>query len=390
MGGESSLQEILPSAEEVQGAFGAGLEEDVCKVYNFLATNYEAGDEISIFGFSRGAFTARASAGLVCRVGLCEPHMLWRFWEMYAVYRTLGPDQHIWAHEDWFAETAGPDPDPRDCFTLNVRGETVQIPKGNGRSWYYVSGYETTLNVKVVGVWDTVLALGIPNNVFWNVSHANRQYAFHDTRINVGVWNGKIQNAFHALALDEHRAPFTPTLWKLPKDSKDTLIQCWFPGVHINVGGGKNDGLQNKLSDREFLANITFSWMVDRCAPFVSFFNIGILQIADLYFKAVEQERRDFPVGQPEGWSLGPMVDSYTYGYRFAGSITRKPGAYFPELSGTEPQWITNECVHPVVGFARENTTINPKLSLVSHANPMEEGAQVEVSTTSRLAKFRK
>ena len=85
--------------------------------------------------------------------------------------------------------------------------------------------------------------------------------SFHNTNI-----HPNIKNAFHALALDEKRRPFSPTLWYLPEGNTETnLQQCWFPGVHINVGGGSDDGLkeiEKTKGDLESMANITFAWMV--------------------------------------------------------------------------------------------------------------------------------
>jgi len=148
--------------ERILSAIGVGLDEDVCEVYNFLATNYEPGDELFFFGFSRGAFTARAAAGLVCRVGLCETYMLWRFWEVYAVYKTLGPNERIgdtvWV-KSW-------DSGSEDYFSLDVRGKIVRIKKGYG-SERFTSRFAKKVKVKVVGVWDTVGAIGIPNNIIW-------------------------------------------------------------------------------------------------------------------------------------------------------------------------------------------------------------------------------
>jgi hypothetical protein len=90
-----------------------------------------------------------------------------------------------------------------------------------------------------------------------------------------------IHNAFQALALDEHRKPFGPTLWHLPPPPPSSpeqppvritnLEQCWFPGVHINVGGGSDDQIKGGRGDREEIAALTLAWMIDRCRPFLAF-----------------------------------------------------------------------------------------------------------------------
>ncbi|KAH0593320.1 hypothetical protein MHUMG1_09042 [Metarhizium humberi] len=331
------------------GALGVGLDEDVCEIYNFLAINYEEGDELFFFGFSRGAFTARAAAGLVCRVGLCETYMLHRFWEMYAVYQTLGPEELI-ENSEW---VKSPHPESEAHFWLNVRGEMVPVKKGSGQDWF-TDRYADNVSVKVVGVWDTVGALGIPSNTLWDVTTANQKYGFHDTRLNVkDVWKSHIENAFHALALDEHRASFPPTLWTLPADSDDVLIQCWFPGVHINVGGGNKDSIENKLSDLELLANITFAWMVDRCAPFLKFDSASQLKTLNLYVEAAVRVEQEYQT-KMKGNSLGRVVDSLQGIYKTGGSTIRTPGAYFLDDPTKRLQLATNECIHPVVWLAKQ------------------------------------
>jgi uncharacterized protein (DUF2235 family) len=227
---------------------------------------------VFFFGFSRGAYTARATCGLVCRVGISEADQMSQFWEMYAVYKTLGKGQRI-QDTDWGMFP----PAPEETFTVKVKKEKVTLKKGSGNLWLYHC--HTGVNIKVVGVWDTVGSVGWPANVHWDVSEWNKTYDIHDTRLNPPIWTSTVENAFHALALDEHRASFTPTLWTLPSDSeakKTNLIQCWFPGVHVNVGGGSDDPFKDKMGDFESIANMTFAWMVDRCAPFLSFNYISL------------------------------------------------------------------------------------------------------------------
>ena len=105
--------------------------------------------------------------------------------------------------------------------------------------------------IKFIGVWDTVGSLGAPGVIGKIASKFNgNKYAYHDVAL-----NSRIQNAFHALALDEHRNPFMPTLWKRPAGWTGTLDQAWFPGVHCSVGGGYTpDGL----------ANEALHWMIEK------------------------------------------------------------------------------------------------------------------------------
>jgi uncharacterized protein (DUF2235 family) len=109
----------------------------------------------------------------------------------------------------------------------------------------------TKIRVQAVGVWDTVGSLGIPNTSFLaklGLPHSTKEYKFYDTNL-----SGTIKHAFQALALDEHRAPFSPAVWERNNMQKTTidLRQVWFPGAHSNAGGGYDD---------QEIANITLAW----------------------------------------------------------------------------------------------------------------------------------
>jgi uncharacterized protein (DUF2235 family) len=109
------------------GGIGWGLDVDVCQIYDFIANNYEPGDELFFFGFSRGSFTVRSVAGLVCDVGILSAVHMSRFAEMWTAYR---------------ANTGG-DPFKNSTWYLDNKGELGL----------------TDAKIKVVGVWDTVGAL---------------------------------------------------------------------------------------------------------------------------------------------------------------------------------------------------------------------------------------
>ena len=205
----------------VGGILGAGLEENVKNGYLFLAHNYSCGDgeyeadEIYVFGFSRGAFTARSLCGFIgaCK-GLLIPTALHKLESAWRYYRT--------------------DPAARNKF------EHFQDIEQSVHEAY----------INCLGIWDTVGALGIPGTWFQHFN--NTRYAFHDTEISFLV-----KNAFHALAIDEKRTPFVPSLWARPKKPiYDQIVeQVWFPGVHSNVGGSYPD------TD---LADLTLRWMIGR------------------------------------------------------------------------------------------------------------------------------
>ncbi|KAJ7696263.1 hypothetical protein B0H17DRAFT_929744, partial [Mycena rosella] len=201
-------------AQPSAGAFGVGLNENVCEAYVWLCLNWIPGDEIFIFGFSRGAFTARALSGLVLHLGIIDRSNLGAFHSIYDAYTKREQEGH---EQTW----------------ARMREE---LQDGRGGS---------DVKIKVVGVWDTVKSLGFPENErVRRVTSAlgwDRKHAFHDA-----TTCDNVENAFHALALDEKRAAFSPTLWYLPSSAtpgtaKTNLQQCWFPGSHSDVGGSYAD-----------------------------------------------------------------------------------------------------------------------------------------------------
>lgn len=203
------------------GAFGAGLSRNVVDAYRFLVDTYEAGDELFLFGFSRGAFTARSLVGLVRNSGILRRDHTDRIPEAWALYR-----------------------------------DRMEQPNGAAATLFRRS-YARETEIRFVGVWDTVGALGIPvPDAKWlrpAANRFNRRWAFHDTELS--DWVGA---AFHALAVDEQRSAFRPALWHRRPGSAargQELKQVWFAGAHSDVGGGYEE---TGLSD------IALLWMVDQ------------------------------------------------------------------------------------------------------------------------------
>ena len=201
----------------VGGIAGEGLESHVKAGYLFLAQNYEPGDEVYIFGFSRGAFTARSLCGFIgsCR-GLLQRDMQHKIAQAWSYYRTK----------------------PAERDTVSFRSDILSSV--------------IAMKVKLLGVWDTVGALGIPTD--WFNTYNQHRYAFHDTAL-----SSIVENAFQALAIDEHRGPFEATLWERPsKDIADQIVeQIWFPGAHADVGGGYANSESADLSLRWMIARVT-------------------------------------------------------------------------------------------------------------------------------------
>ena len=199
----------------IGGAIGAGLELNIIQGYEFLAKNYQAGDEVYVLGFSRGAYTARSLVGMIRNCGLIKNEFLGLRTAMaYGIYRT---------RDD------GPDSATAKAFK---------------------SMFCRDISIKFVGVWDTVGALGIPLHIL-NAFNA-RFYEFHDTRLSQIV-----DNAYQAVAVDEHRIDFDICLWNPETKPEQALEQRWFVGAHCDIGGGYRD---RRLSD------MALGWMQDKAA----------------------------------------------------------------------------------------------------------------------------
>jgi uncharacterized protein (DUF2235 family) len=200
------------------GATGTGISENILKAYRFLIRNYQPGDELFLFGFSRGAFTVRSLAGLIRNSGILKLSDSDQINRAYEIYRSRKPEYQ-----------------PREVEATLFR-RTFAI--------------EETTRIKFIGVWDTVGALGNPLFLNGILSRRNR---FHDTQL-----SSKIGNAFQALAVDEKRRNFQATLWNQQDGVKgQKLEQVWFPGVHSDVGGGYPDN-ESGLSD------ISLRWMLEK------------------------------------------------------------------------------------------------------------------------------
>lgn len=210
------------------GAFGDGMAKNVRALYRFIVYNFEPGDQLYFFGFSRGAFTVRTLAGFMHKVGLLEKDDEYYTPEIYDLYQSSTPhDSAKWEH----------------AFR-NIKGTRPCPP------------------ISFIGVWDTVGALGAPG-LLGQLFNRDK-YKYHDIGLNL-----KIEKACHALAIDERRKPFAPSLWAKPSGWNGILEQAWFAGVHSNVGGSYHpDGL----------ANEALHWMVEKAEALGLEFDTSFLQ----------------------------------------------------------------------------------------------------------------
>ncbi|VVO61645.1 DUF2235 domain-containing protein [Pseudomonas fluorescens] len=222
----------------IGGGTGAGLDDNIKSAYQKLCYSYKLDSDIYLFGFSRGAYTVRSLCGFITSCGLLkisdlEPAEVWRRIDhlLRLGYRRKLEDRADWEDLDWkFHNEAG-----------------AQIP------------------IRFIGVWDTVGALGIPDDMaLLNLLDDRNRYTFHDTTLHHSV-----KTARHAVAIDERRATFQPTLWADVPAAQD-VKQLWFPGVHSDVGGGYHES---------GLADGALKWMIEEASKCGLQFNTAIKQI---------------------------------------------------------------------------------------------------------------
>ncbi|MDQ2092357.1 DUF2235 domain-containing protein [Marimonas arenosa] len=195
---------------------GRGINRQIRRAYGYLASRYRPGDRIFLMGYSRGAFAVRSLAGVIDQVGLLRA----------------------------------------DCATernVLTAYRHYQSPPGSPAARAFRQAYcHAWVEIEVVGVWDTVKALGLRLPILWRWSEPAHE--FHTHQIGATVRHG-----FHALALDETRSAFAPVLWDTPEELEARVEQVWFPGAHGDVGGQ----LGGHAAARP-LSNIPLVWMLDK------------------------------------------------------------------------------------------------------------------------------
>jgi uncharacterized protein (DUF2235 family) len=198
------------------GAMGEGLFQKIQECYQYLTDAWSPGSSIYLFGFSRGAYTVRSLGGMIALFGLPTKNL-----DNEAAARV-------------FAAYRERDPEKQAAMKLQLELQ------------YDIQGAA----VRMIGVWDTVGSLGIPGLIFELFDE--KKFGFLDTALHPNV-----QNAYHAVSIDERRMQFAPTLWTNPDGSDRVndaqMEQVWFPGVHCDVGGSY---APSDLSD------IPLAWMM--------------------------------------------------------------------------------------------------------------------------------
>ncbi|MBL1436906.1 MAG: DUF2235 domain-containing protein [Rhodobacteraceae bacterium] len=193
---------------------GNGINGSIRQGYEALARGYQPGDKIFLFGFSRGAYAVRSIAGMIAKVGLLKP-------------------EHVKPNRI------------RKAFRLYENSDAEKRAKR-----FHHKFCHKTIEIEMIGVWDTVKSLGLPFPVLSYISPMATE--FHNHRL-----SPIIKNAFHALAADENRRAFAPIPWECPPSWPGRLEQAWFAGAHSDVGG-----FIYEMPEARALSNISLQWML--------------------------------------------------------------------------------------------------------------------------------
>jgi uncharacterized protein (DUF2235 family) len=251
------------------GAFGAGTIARIVRGYTFISRNWSEGDCIFILGFSRGAYTARALAGLIAAQGLLAKE------DCVDKEQAYRYGAAIWARQ----REARKEPDSlRQLLGSVMSSLPAFLDPTSARAANPPRPLRPAM-IDCVAVWDTVGALGIP--LYDGADERADVFQFCDRTL-----SPKVRAGYHAVSYDEQRVDFTPTLW----DAREGVTQMLFAGAHADVGGG-----YPLARDESLLGHTSLAWMCDRLeAEGVSFAH----RVADLY------------PGSPFGPSHQPWTES--------------------------------------------------------------------------------
>ncbi|WP_116132177.1 DUF2235 domain-containing protein [Tropicimonas sp. IMCC34043] len=197
-------------------AAGLGLNHKIRRAYGYLASRYRPGDRIYLFGFSRGAFAARSLAGVIGKMGLLQAH------------------------------------NATERYVLQAYRHYQSAPDSGAAADFSFAFCRRDVPIEMIGVWDTVKALGLRLPVLWRLTEP--VFAFHNHALGPHVRHG-----FHALAFDETRVAFAPEMWVTHGEPLSRVEQRWFPGAHGDVGGQLGG-----FAAARPLSNLPLVWMLEK------------------------------------------------------------------------------------------------------------------------------
>ncbi|KAB5590561.1 Choline transporter [Ceratobasidium theobromae] len=282
-----------PYSRFIDGATGASLAEKVQEAYAFIAHNYFPGDEVFLFGFSRGAYTARMVAGFIGSIGILDRTAMDSFADIFIAMQKKCKAKDAAEH--------------KRCDDALAPFKEI-CDDGRRRADFNHDKF----TIKCVGVWDTVGSMGLPTVITGNSAKMHQLFDFPDDLLGPHVERG-----LHAMSLNEDREDFQVTKFHQTKKGKERgqqLKQVWFAGQHSDVGGGWQD---HDLSD------IALMWMIANIEDIVS--------IDVKYCKALPR-----PVAE---WGTQLPHSSQSGIYKFGGKAMRQPSI--------DPA--THEQMHPSV-----------------------------------------
>ncbi len=305
--------------EKFEGAaFGLGISENIKDAYAFIVSNFEVGDEIYLFGFSRGAYTARSIAGLIHNLSVLKRFNLRLVTEAYNHYKDKSPD---WRPSGALA---------------------AQFTSDYCHPW--------PVKIRFLGVWDTVGALGAPyGEVLGYVVDRLFHCSFHDVTL-----SSSVDSAYHALAADERRWPFRPAPIELTPYHRDRNAanaaqkgfalyeERWFPGVHSDVGGGYN---KYGLSDG------ALEWVADRARKN----DLNLTPLKDVAFAPDRPFAKDYrePIHNSQTWYYQALTKFFV----------KKWGQVYPQRDRPLAQYIDDagDYIRPIPADADVSALIEKK-----------------------------
>ncbi|PPQ62848.1 hypothetical protein CVT24_000542 [Panaeolus cyanescens] len=301
-------------SEYVEGTTGGSLADKVEEAYAFIAHNYNPGDEIFLFGFSRGAYTARMVAMFVGAIGVLDRKDMDHFASIFIDFQKLGKCK-----------------DQEERERLTERLAEWRDPHSKGKLRADIDGDK--FNIKCIGVWDTVGSIGLPEEITIRSKKTSTLFGFPDC-----VLGEHIEHAFQALALNEMRVDFNCNKFEQSEHGRkkgQTLKQCWFAGCHTDIGGGYHN---HDLSD------ITLIWMLSQVEHMLS------VDMEYLYHRLQ-------PVAP---WGVQQPHDSATGIFLMASTMDR-------QLPSMPNDPVTRETIHLSV---KSQSKINPRLSKLMEEHP--------------------
>ncbi|OSX67522.1 hypothetical protein POSPLADRAFT_1093649, partial [Postia placenta MAD-698-R-SB12] len=304
--------------------------EKVEEAYAFIAQNYHPGDEIFLFGFSRGAYTARMVASFIGKIGILDRTDMDHFADIFIAFQKIGK------MDDDDDEKGKPD------ITKFLARWTAEDSPGKKRASASPNGF----SIKCVGVFDTVGSVGLPEELTRRSNRIRTLFGFSDNKL-----GDHIERAYQALALNERRADFDCAKFEQQESGRrkgQVLKQCWFTGCHSDIGGGYQE---------HDLADLTLTWMAAHVGDILSLNVEYIASLPDPVALWGEQASHNSAVGI----------------FSLAKTIQRK----IP----TAPDETTHETIHPsvleqkllseIIPELLENVKKNP--GLVAPLLPLEE-----------------